>query len=289
MKKKFLTASISLTIIVILVFANLFFIAPNHVANAASKETIYLFMDDPNHPLNDTYSIITNKQIGIFVDQFDSKDYSIVFTDSTENDKTTYGTYSKTTLFPMKNSVTYTVYFFNRIILAQIPIMYVTYDLQKPYISATTNKSNIGNGEVVIGQSIEVKAHDNLTDLKMYLSKDDAPTMLCEGVTYEIIEDGTYTFHAVDVAGNYSDDFTITYYKQEPIKEPDVPTIPDEPITPTNPITPEEPIINNENTTAQDGGIIAIVVIIGIVIVGIVVIVVYRKIKTQLTHYDDFD
>lgn len=47
--------------------------------------------------------------------------------------------------------------------------------------------------------------------------------------------------------------------------------------------------MNGKNNTSQDGGIIAIVVIVAIVIVGIVAVVIYRRVKAKSTHFDEDD
>lgn len=287
MKKRILTVVIALILIAIFACYGVLLFIPKPVVQAADDEAFYLFVEDPNHQLKDTMSIISNKQIGIYIHPFEFYgDIVLVYIDSFENNRHTLT--GEITLFPIKNGVTYKLCAYVKT-LKQLgtPFATITYDTEKPFISAETDREKIENNATMVGKQISVKAHDNLTNVSLFVSKNNSNPQQCQSVVYGITEDGTYTFYAIDVAGNYSDDFTITYYKQEPVKEPDDPIEPDPPITPTNPITPEEPIMDSENTTSQDGGIIAIVVIVSIVIVGIVAVIIYRKIKAKSTHFED--
>ena len=287
MKKKILTVSIALIIIAVIACSNVLFVMPNNVAEAKTEIEMFLFIEDVFHPLPEAYAVVSNTKVGLYVNPYKFNDGSMIIYVMSIDNKVVYEVKDNITYFPVIDGVTYTINIFSKTALIELPVMYITYDLGKPLISAETETEVVYSDMVVIGSPVTIKGYDNLTGITLFMSKDGAPVRQCNGVTYEITEDGIYNFYAIDYAGNYSENFTITYYKQEPVKEPDEPIEPDPPITPTNPITPEEPIMDSENTTSQDGGIIAIVVIVSIVIVGIVAVIIYRKIKAKSTPFVD--
>ncbi len=153
-----------------------------------------------------------------------------------------------------------------------------TYDIENPTISATTYRNDIASGSTVIGNAITVEAHDNLRDVQLYLAIDDGDLALCSGVAYKITADGTYTFYAVDKAGNYSEDFTVTYYSTappEPEPEPNEPE-PNEPAEPDIPPAQDE---EREESEKSNGGIIAVAVITAIAVVAAITIIVIKKVR----------
>ncbi len=287
MKKRIFTAFIALILIGIIVCSSVLIVLPNNIAEAKTQIEIYLFIEDIFHPLPEAYAIVSNTKVGLYVNPYKLNDGSMYIYVMSIDNKVVYEVKDNITYFPVIDGVTYTISIFSKTALLELPVKYITYDLQKPYITAETENEIIYSNMTVIGSPITIKGCDKLTGITLFMSKDGAPTRQCNGVTYEITEDGIYNFYAIDYAGNYSENFTITYYKQEPVKEPDEPVEPDPPITPTNPITPEVPIMDSENTTSQDGGIIAIVVIVSIVIVGIVAVIIYRKIKAKSTRFEE--
>lgn len=288
MKKRIFIATIAIILIAIFASYSALIAIPKSVANAAEDEAVYLFIDDPNHPVSDgNLNVTSNKQIGLYIHPFVFYgDTTLIYKKSFESKR--YTMTNEITLFPIENGVTYEVCFYmNNINFLSDPVATITYDIEKPYITAETERTSIENNSTIIGELIIVKGHDNYANLKLFVSKNANNPQQCSNSTYEITEDGVYLFYAVDVAGNYSENFTITYYKQEPVKEPDKPDVPDNPITPTNPISPEEPIMDSQNTTAQDGGLIAIVVIVAVIIVGVTAFIIYRKVKAKSIHFED--
>lgn len=287
MKRKKLTILIVSILIAVFACYGVLLTLPQPVAQAAENETAYLFMEDPNHPLQDIYTVVSNKPIGIYIHPFDFyDDIVLVYIDSFRHEK--HILTGEITLFPVINGIKYDVYFYIKSLQTlSSSLATIIYDIETPYISAETNRGSVENNATVIGEQITVKAHDNFTNLNLFVSKDNDSPQECNTATYDISEDGTYTFYAVDQAGNYSDNFIVTYYLQEPIKKPDESITPDDAI-PTDPATPEKPIMDSENTTSRNIGIIVLVVIAAIVIVGTTTVIIYRKVKAKST-LDDCD
>ena len=302
MKKSVIAGTIALTIINIIVCANFLPIAPKPIANANAQANIemYLFIEDINQRLPKVNTVVSSTQVGLYANNFKFDDGSMIIYIMSIDNKYVYEVKNSVTYFPIKDGVTYTISIFSKTITYEVPAKYISYDLQKPKVFAETMEKTLDNGSIVIGQTVIVHAQDNMSFVNMYVSKNGEEEKLYEDISYIISEDGTYTIYAVDLAGNYSDEFTITYYSHEPSQEPDIPIepdpptpiepiIPDDPITPTDPTTPEEPITDSNNATSQDGRIPAIIFILAIVVVGVVVIGVYRRIKAKaaLKSFDD--
>lgn len=259
-------------------------ILPNHIANAEDN-AFYLFIEDLNHPTS-AQNLVSNKQVGIFASPYNTKNFCYIFKTSSDKDNT-YLFNDTITLLPLKNNEIYTVYYFDKFTFKLIEKMRVSYDIEKPKISANTQRENVSNNETVIGKPVVIRANDNFGNVKIYMSKNDNVNKLCDSPTYTISEDGKYTFYAVDIANNYSDDFTITYYEQEPEK----PSEPDTPSRPTKPITPddsESTVVEEETKTVKP--MIVIAVVVGAVIIGVIVfVIVYKRAKdnANTAQFDD--
>lgn len=297
MKNKILIVAISFILIATTAFA-FAFTAPTKAAVASAGNlaniSFKVYCENINHILNDAQPIMANKQIGIYFENYPA--YCKVILKGTDGSQIQKSIVNNKVEIPIKNNVTIRAYLLlNSPILPELDIgISITYDTERPNISSTTLRAEVKNGETVIGKTVTVKANDNFGNLKLYMSKNDAAETLCEGPTFTITDDGKYTFYAVDIANNYSDDFTITYFQQPPEEKPDDtenPSRPSKPSRPTKPTTPDDSdpaVIEDEATAVRL--IIVIALVIAIVIIGIVIyVVVYKKAKAKAaaTQFDD--
>lgn len=287
MKNKILIVAISFILIATTVFA-FTFTAPTKAAVASAESIIFaLFEEDTNHFVN-VKDLITNKQAGIYFQRY-TTNYKVLLQASDGNE-----TYHKIENFkvmiPIRNNVTYRIFLDTGILnIKQDTGMRVTYDIEKPRISAYTEQTEIKNNETVIGKSVTVKANDNFGNLKLYMSKNDAAETLCERPTFTITDDGKYTFYAVDIANNYSDDFTITYFQQPPEESPDEPEKPSRPSKPSKP-TPDEkepPVAKEETKQVNQTAIIVAVVIFAILLGVVVFFIYYKRHQAKAAQFDD--
>lgn len=183
----------------------------------------------------------------------------------------------------------------------KLPMIFftLTYDLERPCIYAVTDERQINNGEIVIRENVKVVAADNI-GAQLYVSQNGCSAELCKNGTYTVNERGNYLFYSIDKANNRSDNFTVTYYEEEPAKEPgntekpddtQEPSEPSKPSRPTKPITPDDSdstVVEEETKTVKPMIIIAVVV--GAVIIGVIVfIIVYKRAKdnANAAQFDD--
>lgn len=287
MKNKILIVAISFILIATTAFA-FAFTAPTKAAVASAESIIFaLFEEDTNHFVN-VKDLITNKQAGIYFQRY-TTNYKVLLQASDGNE-----TYHKIENFkvmiPIRNNVTYRIFLDTGILnIKQDTGMRVTYDIEKPRISAYTEQTEIKNNETVIGKSVTVKANDNFGNLKLYMSKNDAAETLCEGPAFTITDDGKYTFYAVDIANNYSDDFTITYFQQPPEESPDEPEKPSRPSKPSKPTPDEkEPPVAKEETKQVNQTAIIVAVVISAILLGVVVFFIYyKRHQAKAAQFDD--
>jgi len=287
MKNKALLLSISTLLLAISICMCLRFAIKKPVAEATTVMTVDfdLYLEDVNHILADQKEIVTNKQVGVYF--YNTTPNLKVLLSGSDGQLISKDIVNSKVEIPMKNGVTYDLYFQiqSHVIPAINTNVKITYDLEKPRVTACTQREEINNNETVIAKKVLVSSHDNFAGLKMYVSHNNGTPTKCKNINYELTKDGTYTFYAVDIAGNYSDDFTISYYETAPPEEPTKPTEPIEP-TPTEPTTPIEPNKPTENQEPEKTSeinkpmLIAICVAV-VLVIGLVVIVVYKKIKAK--------
>lgn len=248
--------------------------AANSTALAATTATdfeTYLYLGDPNHKIASGATV--NKQVGLYFTKYNTK--TLISAKNTQGPIINYSITNNRVEFPIVNSATYVVIVAATEFTPQQEIFVFTYDTESPSVSGYTSRIAIQNGEVIIGNAITVEAHDNLRDVQLYVAIDNGDPALCSGVTYKITTDGTYTFYAVDKAGNYSEDFTVTYYSTAP-PEPELDPEPNEPAEPDIPPAQDE---EREESEKSNGGIIAVAVIAAIAVVAAITIIVIKKVR----------
>ena len=251
--------------------------AANSTALAATTATdfeTYLYLGDPNHKIASGATV--NKQVGLYFTKYNTK--TLISAKNTQGPIINYSITNNRVEFPIVNSATYVVIVAATEFTPQQEIFVFTYDTESPSVSGYTSRIAIQSGDVIIGNAITVEAHDNLRDVQLYVAIDNGDPALCSGVTYKITADGTYTFYAVDKAGNYSEDFTVTYYSTappEPEPEPNEPE-PNEPAEPDIPPAQDE---EREESEKSNGGIIAVAVIAAIAVVAAITIIVIKKVR----------
>ncbi len=282
MKNKFLLAAMSLILIATTAFA-FAFKAPitANVASAGSLANIRykVYLENVNNILNGAKPIIANKQVGIYFEEYPANcSILLVGSDGSQIQKSIVNNRVE---IPIKNNVTTTIRIkLNSPILPTLELgVSITYDTEKPTISAKTQRAKVSNNETVIGKPVVIRANDNFGNVKLYLSKNDSADKLCSGSTYTITKNGKYTFYTVDIAGNYSDDFTVKFFENESDKEQSKPTTPDE----------SDPTVSEDESTAVKP-IIVIALVIAVVIIGIVIfVIVYKRAKAKAvaTQFDD--
>lgn len=244
-------------------------------ATANNNFETYLYFVDPNHRIASGATV--NKQVGLFFTKYNTK--TLIVAKNTQGPAINYSITNDRVEFPIVNSATYTVVVASTDLFStQQEIFEFTYDTENPSIFGYTSRTAIQSGEVIIGNVITVEAHDNLRGLQLFVAMGKGDPALCSGVTYKITTDGTYTFYAVDKAGNYSDDFTVTYFStapSEPEPEPNEPE-PNEPAEPDIPPAQDE---EREESEKSNGGIIAVAVIAAIAVVAAITIIVIKKVR----------
>ena len=248
--------------------------AANSTALAATTATdfeTYLYLGDPNHKIASGATV--NKQVGLYFTKYNTK--TLISAKNTQGPMINYSITNNRVEFPIVNSATYVVIVAATEFTPQQEIFVFTYDTENPSVSGYTSRTAIQSGDVIIGNAITVEAHDNLRDVQLYVAIDNGDPALCSGVTYKITTDGTYTFYAVDKAGNYSEDFTVTYYSTAP-PEPELDPEPNEPAEPDIPPAQDE---EREESEKSNGGIIAVAVIAAIAVVAAITIIVIKKVR----------
>ncbi len=287
MKKKILTGSIIVVFICAIAMCGLLSAKPNSVADATYKIDCYLFIEAPNNPIYNEATIITNRQAGIYLNPYGTAD--IMFFIRAEGSLDKMKITSNVTYLPIKDETTYYIGQCIPDMAFEFDFAQITYDLKCPIVSAKANNCDLNNNACVIDQQVNISAYDNLSGVQLYMIKDKKEPMPCEQNTYTIMEDGTYTFYAVDVAGNQSNDFTVTYYSEEPVKQPEEPDILGETATPINQTPLEEQDNDSENTFAQNAGIVSVVLIFIFASIVIVALIIYRKLKEKSlsSHIED--
>lgn len=242
-------------------------------ATANNNFETYLYFVDPNHRIASGATV--NKQVGLFFTKYNTK--TLIVAKNTQGPAINYSITNDRVEFPIVNSATYTVVVASTDLFStQQEIFEFTYDTENPSIFGYTSRTAIQSGEVIIGNVITVEAHDNLRGLQLFVAMGKGDPALCSGVTYKITTDGTYTFYAVDKAGNNSEDFTVTYYSTappEPEPEPNEPE-PNEPAEPDIPPAQDE---EREESEKSNGGIIAVAVIAALAVIVAITIIVIKK------------
>lgn len=243
-------------------------------ATANNNFETYLYFVDPNHRIASGATV--NKQVGVFFTKYNTK--TLIVAKNTQGPAINYSITNDRVEFPIINSATYTVVVASTDLFStQQEIFEFTYDTENPSIFGYTSRTAIQSGEVIIGNVITVEAHDNLRGVQLFVAMGKGDPALCSGVTYKITTDGTYTFYAVDKAGNYSDDFTITYFSTAP-SEPDIdPDEPDKPVEPVEPNMPSTQDEGQDGSEKSNGGIIAVAVIAALAVIVAITIIVIKK------------
>lgn len=277
MKKKILTLSIIVVLISAIALCGLLLAEPNSVADAGNKIDYYLFVENPNNSIRDEINLITNKQAGVYLNPYSNADFMFFIRNESSLDKLKIT--NDITYLPIKDETTYYIGYSIPDLKLEFDVAQITYDLKSPVVSAKANDCNLNNNSCVIVQQVTISAYDNLSGVQLFMVKDEEEPTLCGLTTYSIMENGTYTFYAVDVAGNRSNDFIVTYYREEPVKHPEDSHTQDGPTTPE-----EEQDKGKGNTVAQNAGIITVIAIFLFAETVIGAIALYRKIRAKASH-----